>query len=107
MHVDGTSGVDAIVALGVSGAVRVRVDYKGRRLLLLVGATDISATTHRLKNQTFGVACVERGHCAHAFRMGSSNSSFSWKSCTYASIAFYRRDHLRVGRLCAIRHSGS
>ena len=44
------------------------------------------------KHKAFGVACSERVHCANAFRMGISNSSFPTKSCRCASIAFSAGD---------------
>jgi hypothetical protein len=40
------------------------------------------------KHQVFHVTCSECVHCATAFRMGSSNSPFTSKSCACASIAF-------------------
>jgi hypothetical protein len=40
------------------------------------------------KHQAFRVPCCEWVYCANDFRMGSSNSSFTAKSCAWASIAF-------------------
>ena len=50
--------------------------------LLLVVVTDSSNTKlHRvLKHGAFQVLCRERLHCSNAFRVGSSNSSFTTKS---------------------------
>jgi len=49
VHEVGTPGVDPQEALGVSGAVREKSTIREKGILLLVGATDSSATTHRLK----------------------------------------------------------
>ena len=43
------------------------------------------------KRQAFQVACSERGHCANAFRMGSSNPSVTAKCCASASVTFLAR----------------
>jgi hypothetical protein len=38
--------------------------------------------------EAFRIACIERVRCANAFRMGSSNSSFTTKSYACTSVAF-------------------
>jgi len=59
LHVDSTPGVYPHETSGVSGAVSERVDYKGKKgVLLLVGATYSSATTYRLKtSDIWGSLC--------------------------------------------------
>jgi hypothetical protein len=74
--------------VGVSGAVRGYVYCRNTRRLLVVGATDNTVTTHRRKHEALRVACSKAVHCVNAFRIGSSNSSFSREPCAGASIAF-------------------
>jgi hypothetical protein len=63
--------------VGVSGAVQGTAGYRAH------------CWTHAdWKHESFRVACTERGHCAKALRIDSSNSSFTRKSCACASIAF-------------------
>ena len=45
----------------------------------------------RLIRATESVACSERGHCANAFRMGSSDPSVTAKYCACASVVFLAR----------------
>ena len=73
---------------GANGAVRGTHDYRGSTELLLVGVTDCSPTTHRMRSQAFPEMCGEQVHCDHAFRMGSSKSPFTMKFCTCSLIAF-------------------
>jgi hypothetical protein len=47
-----------------------------------------SATNHRMKQQTFRVACSERVDCTNAFRRVSGNLSFNTKIFACASISF-------------------
>jgi hypothetical protein len=71
-----TTGHEMIpTVVGVSGAVR------GTTGLLLVGTTD-------WKHKRYRAACVESMHSANAFCISSSNSSFTTKSCSCASIPF-------------------
>jgi len=77
-----------MIHIGVSGAVQGTPDYGASTELLLVGVTDCSPTTNRMRSQAFREVCSEQVHCDHAFRMGSSKSPFTMKFCTCSLIAF-------------------
>ena len=75
-----TSQDDPCKGWGVSGAVR------GTPAPLLVGATNCSATTHRLQTSK-SFTCVH-WTTVLCVRVGSSNSPFSMKTCAWAFIAY-------------------
>jgi hypothetical protein len=84
---------------GVSGRVlgsKYRINYR-----MAIGRSDrqFCCYTHtRRKHQAFQVAHSERVHCANAYRLDSSISSFATKP----RLRIYRihiRDHLPVGGL--------
>ena len=77
-----------MIRRGAFGAVQGTPDCKRSTELLLVGVTDCSPTTHRLKSQAFPEVCNEQVHCANTFRIGSSESPFTTKFCTCSLIVF-------------------
>jgi hypothetical protein len=73
------------VGSGVCGAVRGTAGYS-----IAVGRSNALFYHYKStawKHRALRVACSECVHCANAFRMDSSNTSFTTKSCPRTSIA--------------------
>jgi hypothetical protein len=76
------------VGKGFSVSMRWTAGYGGTTEPLLVGTTDSSIATLRLKHKLCWVGPSVWKQCANVFRMSSTNSSITAKPCACVSIAF-------------------
>jgi len=68
----------------------------GTTELLLVGTTESSIVTLRLKHKVCFVGGSVWKQCTNIFRISSTNSSFTTKLCACVSTAFLAMDRLLV-----------